>query len=1378
MNTAASVTIVRMHDGSAVALRLAAEEGPAAAAAGRALALGDAALALRCSVHRRRAALRPKAGMPILRLGVRVRGGGCTPSKVVPGANSAEPTEVASAVDKDLKEAEGEASGNELGIGAQMLDADGGAWPGQSEGMAARVCNGSCVTSGKGGEVPVFLRLGEESPVRHHEQAASCQGSEASASLHPRAAHRDGLALECGDPAPDAPESKGSPPSDNAMLHVATTTQHAAAVSGEIIEVLSGFDDQLIAALKEGVIRIISCKWLHEQDADYRMERLQDLVKREKKGEQPFLSTSKAADLVRQQRRGLGVLSYGWLTPSHPDPWGTRLKAVRAALDEHGHIEGLFWDFASLPQWPRTDGENDTFSRALSIMGDLYASAVGTTVLRSDFIPDCPPHLLGVYNLYEIGTSSAEEATRTEDAVRAVVEQAFGAERIRDFKYSPGEESVVRLEQSLSDAEEQAALNHQELEGAKLRATAAYNKRAYDNRGWCFFESTVSTEVLARLNEKVAAALVNLKPKVLQVDANGKTCVVAREEIERRAKLKFEDEIKQRRFTGKGDHEKVAKLYDEYFERIAKRVASTLHISLAETDGRRSALPDAPEQDLPPERPVFFVEGQYLLSRATAAAPREAKHANLSLCTVTADGSAMRPIGTSNEEIPVEQRCHRALPWITPVAGEHHASPSVMTWLVKVLNVVEDRSKSIAAYDAGQVALQLDPSGTEDELKIVRAIRAAMTCLGDLERIESELRWLANPENDGTSVANDVGMRQGGDMENERKHQMAAMLQQLRDATDSASKLVASTKPVDGSEIVILSLEDARITMAEKVALALYLLSNMRHRRYATEQDLVVLLDGEWHDFRVHGHSGHEHLLVYGSSQGATRPVLLHPWNHAPLDLPLAAFEKLRICWEEWLEAQHSHIIDAISGRRLDVMKQCVPIVVEGIKEEMSHQSALHVSEELEDHSDLSGETDAVVAVGSLCKWVLHCYTSLSQTRGDMHTHPCLLITAGPAAGKTTLTSKLILELKATTLKGPSLVPILVRGQLWQRRLAEHHEIFDSAWNWVDAFVQVEYRTQPAIVRMLRQAMLSRRAVLILDGLDECGEFRCHFERHIRRTLVPQGHVIVALSRPNGLDDACFRAFRRASLQPLSEEQQRQVLKKRLPEAAADVWRYICDRLPLDGDNLRITSNPLMLSMLASIAEVRVGREMPKSVADLYQVATDAMLKRAKRQIDPTSEPTVRNLDKLLRLVFMHAHRVGRRVINSELITAAIGSDAPWLERQIRHDRVPLLSMLQTDPLEVQAPHLSFQEFMVALAIQDDATKLPVQSLEKLDAFWANVIRLGSGLGEQFGNAIGERLGLLLVEEIKVGEPANTVACCAALSAVMQSTSAKVKTLR
>jgi len=706
----------------------------------------------------------------------------------------------------------------------------------------------------------------------------------------------------------------------------------------------------------------------------------------------------------------------------------------------------------------------------------------------------------------------------------------------------------------------------------------------------------------------------------------------------------------------------------------------------------------------------------------------------------------------SSPALCINQLDHRALPWWRSEEGcreeegcsnevdhnkevytnegySHEDNRSALARLASTLEAVAKsvpsdakRTRDDRSIKAHTLELPPNPDASQDEMKIDKDMQAAATALAELDNL---VAWpIKETRPDG------LGAREHIDAE-----------------------LPIHRVIIEQEQQEIMAHMSVFIAMSEAQASVFHEKGGTKCRQYATGQRLLVRMDGEWAEAEVVGHVMRDHLIR--RAEESPRRVLLDPWNHAPLELPLAVFDALRTWYAAMLNYLHSSIVDNISGKRLDVLVQCVALTMEG--------------------TDVN---DTVENVKGVHEWVIREHARLSDPTRDAQDPACLLITAGPAAGKTTLTSQLMMQM----MDGP-LVPILVRGQLWHKRLAERRDVFSAAWNWVDGYVQVEFEQQPAVLGMLRQAMRCRRAVLILDGLDECGSALQLFQAHISGTLVPQGHVIVALSRPAGLDEASLRAFRRASLQPLSEAQQQNVLEHRLHEEEErnKLWSYICERLPLDADGKRITSNPLMLSMLISIAELRIGHEMPRSVADLYKVGTEAMLARAKMGTEntSTSEQMGLKLGMLLRKLYVHAMWAERRVIDGDLIKTAVGEDAPWLIECIRRDRVPLLSLLQAEPLEVQAPHLSFQEFMVAQAIADGA-ELPVKSVEQLRPSWANVMRLGAGLGEGFCLALAERLGLSVVEALQVHlqHPANEVPCCAAVAAVLQSTRVRIKELR
>ena len=311
-------------------------------------------------------------------------------------------------------------------------------------------------------------------------------------------------------------------------------------------------------------------------------------------------------------------------------------------------------------------------------------------------------------------------------------------------------------------------------------------------------------------------------------------------------------------------------------------------------------------------------------------------------------------------------------------------------------------------------------------------------------------------------------------------------------------------------------------------------------------------------------------------------------------------------------------------------------------------------------------------------------------------------------------------------------------------------------------------------------------------------------------------------------------------MKPLSEEQQKEVIEQRIePEFVEDFMGYVASRVPRDVETgIRVTGNPLMLSMVVSIFETRVVQiakmqsigtafsNMPVTIAELYQVASSTMLQRVDRKERgaAASVAAVPHLRRLLEATFFQAHAAQRRVIDDQHLEAAAldlhdpsrlaalrwpsydgeasaghyvqvltgehtgrfatvtrvnqrgecaveledkkqvawvrvkssgMKKAPFLaeygdearsqkvreaiaalpiemkdalntvRERVAQDRLPLLTLLQADPLEMQSSHLSFQEYFAANAIckgwrLSKAAVAPWQ----WPVWWANALRL------------------------------------------------------
>ena len=258
------------------------------------------------------------------------------------------------------------------------------------------------------------------------------------------------------------------------------------------LRVLTKLDDRLIESVQRGDIRFVRAAWVL-QPAVKQIRNRQELEELERGGASPspLMSTNEAVAMIRRGDRSAGALTYGWLSPFHPDPAGKRLEVVRAALSANLHIEGFFWDFASLYQNPhggrRTDAENEAFKRALDVMADVYASAVGTTVLQMKEIPPRPREFDGALCLYGLKPGVQEASIRD-------VLGRFGEIASCELDKSPAVVRFTTHDAALAAKRGASAWTAQLCEGVDT----LYNERSYDGRhgdddgrddddgrGWC-----------------------------------------------------------------------------------------------------------------------------------------------------------------------------------------------------------------------------------------------------------------------------------------------------------------------------------------------------------------------------------------------------------------------------------------------------------------------------------------------------------------------------------------------------------------------------------------------------------------------------------------------------------------------------------------------------------------------------------------------------------------------------------------------------------------------------------------------------------------------------------------------------------------------------
>ena len=99
---------------------------------------------------------------------------------------------------------------------------------------------------------------------------------------------------------------------------------------------------------------------------------------------------------------------------------------------------------------------------------------------------------------------------------------------------------------------------------------------------------------------------------------------------------------------------------------------------------------------------------------------------------------------------------------------------------------------------------------------------------------------------------------------------------------------------------------------------------------------LIVLHEGSWVEADVvsppkgNWKSDHQIRLLNGGQReegpGVVVTLQLHPFNHAPRLMPVSSYAAARSRHERAMRTQHATVADALSGKRLDVQKQMVPI--------------------------------------------------------------------------------------------------------------------------------------------------------------------------------------------------------------------------------------------------------------------------------------------------------------------------------------------------------------------------------------------------------------------------------------------------------------------
>ena len=247
----------------------------------------------------------------------------------------------------------------------------------------------------------------------------------------------------------------------------------------------------------------------------------------------------------------------------------------------------------------------------------------------------------------------------------------------------------------------------------------------------------------------------------------------------------------------------------------------------------------------------------------------------------------------------------------------------------------------------------------------------------------------------------------------------------------------------------------------------------------------------------------------------ALMPCILHPFNHCVRELPLRIVAKMVLRHHRLLSAKYSAIADPLVAH--------LPYGVSDWLLQMQLDKS-HVGDDLKNSSK---PLPPKASANELADYfaVLHG----ARRRGNGQGASAVLLTGAPACGKSVMLQQMAIH--ALDRRG-NLVPLLIRVVDLEKAMEACKTLsanpFATCWNWVDAYYQHKFGKSSRYYLAIRQILKSRRALLLLDGVDQgCASIWTEdekargtwvrkpraIERHVTEVLVPQGHLMVISMR-------------------------------------------------------------------------------------------------------------------------------------------------------------------------------------------------------------------------------------------------------------------------